>query len=265
MVTKEEVYKNLVTINKETGQGLSGLVKVMGEDKHLYSKYLGDLIKEGLVKACHTGGSIGHEESNIFYMPTKGYNVWEDDGDDGNYSRHKGRYLTFVRLYLGAIDKISDSPIHPSLTDLLQSPEIMKEYSEWLTRNGEALKEMISMSDSIPSSGSTTTRGRKKGSIFSEVEIAWVKSRGWYEDNLSVEECLKKSIGYIEEGIDKKIKKGIIELMPLLKQNREKYQDKILEYEKDLEEIDSHMEIRLKVNDFLSKQKGKDKIQSVIK
>ena len=265
MVTKEEVYKKLVIINKETGQGLSGIVKVMGEDKHLYSKHLEDLIKEGLVKACHTGGSIGHEESNIFYMPTKGYNVWEDDGDDGNYSRHKGRYLTFVRLYLGAIDKISDSPIQPSLTDLLQSPEIMKEYSEWLTRNSEALKEMLSMPDSIPSSGSTSTKGRKKASIFTEAEIEWVKSRTWYKDNLTVKESLKKSIEAIEEGIDEQIKKNIIQLLPLLKQNREKYQDKILEYEKELGEIDSHMGIRLKVNDFLSKQKGKDRIQSVIK
>lgn len=61
MITKSEVYKSLIRIQKESGQGLSGIVKIKSLE---YTKHLDTLIQEGLVKACHTGGSIGHPESN---------------------------------------------------------------------------------------------------------------------------------------------------------------------------------------------------------
>ena len=264
MITREEVYKNLVTITKETGQGLSGMVKLMGENKMEYSKHLDDLVKEGLVKACHTGGSLGHEESNIFYMPSKGYNVWEDEGVDGYYSRHKGRYLTFVRLYLGIVDKNPASPIDPSLTFLLQNPDVMKEYSEWLGRNSEALKEMTEMSAQLPKS-KKTKKSASTNSLFSEEEILWIKGREWYKENQPAGVCLKRSIEYIEEGTDKEIVKTIKELMPLLKMNPEKYRDKIEEYEKDLLSVDIEMGYRLRFNEFISTQDKNKKIQSLIK
>lgn len=264
MITKEEVYKNLVHITKETGQGLSGIVKVMREHNSLYSKHLDDLVKEGLVKSCHTGGSLGHEESNIFYMPSNGYNVWEDEGVDGYYSHHKGRYLTFVRLYLGIVDKNPDSPIDPSLTSLLQNPEVMKEYSEWLDRNSEALKEMIGLSDSLPKS-KKTKKSPTTNSLFSEEEISWIKKKSWYEENQPAGVCLKRSLEYIEEGTDKEIVKSIKQIMPLLKMNPEKYRDKIEEYEKDLLSVDIEMGYRLKFNDFISTQDKNKKIQSLIK
>src|ERR1035437_7876038 len=102
-MTKQEFYKEVISVQKKTGQGLSGIVKVMGTDSGKFTQYLDEFIEEGLIKACDTGGSLRHPESNIFYMPSKGYNVWEDDGTDDEYQRHKGRYLTFVRLYLGAL------------------------------------------------------------------------------------------------------------------------------------------------------------------
>lgn len=83
-MTKEEFYKSAIELHKKCGQGISGIVKLGTEPR--IARYLDELIEEGLMKACDTGGSIGHPESNIFYMPTKGYNVWEDEGTDGQYS-----------------------------------------------------------------------------------------------------------------------------------------------------------------------------------
>ncbi len=40
MIKKSEVYKNLINIQKESGQGLSGIVKV-ADNSNLYSKYIG--------------------------------------------------------------------------------------------------------------------------------------------------------------------------------------------------------------------------------
>jgi len=35
MITKSEVYAGLIKIQKSSGQGLSGIVTVMGENAHL--------------------------------------------------------------------------------------------------------------------------------------------------------------------------------------------------------------------------------------
>ncbi len=83
-MTKAEVYSGLIDIQKKTGQGLSGIVTVMGETAHLFRKYLDELIEEGLVECYDSGGSLGHPESNRWYMPTKGYNVWKDGIENEN-------------------------------------------------------------------------------------------------------------------------------------------------------------------------------------
>lgn len=154
-MTKQEVYKAVIDIQKETGQGLSGIVKISNSS---FGEYLDELIEEGLVKACDTGGSLGHPESNIFYMPTKGYNLWEDEGTDGQYNRHKGRYLKNVRLYLGVIgdesvdmgnenDTRNRKFLNPSAQDLIQNADFMVQYGEWLKRNEKALEEMKNLDD----------------------------------------------------------------------------------------------------------------------
>ena len=159
-MTKQEFYKNFIKVQKETGQGLSGIVKVMGTDTVKFTQYLDELIKEGLVKACDTGNSIGHPETNIFYMPTKGYNVWEDEGIDGEYQRYKGRYLRYVRYYLGALpteapqdanldenNKRNRKILNPTMDELSENKEFMKDYNEWLERNKSALEEMENLED----------------------------------------------------------------------------------------------------------------------
>lgn len=254
-MTKSEFYSNLIKIQKQTGQGLSGIVKIKSTE---YAQYLDELIMEGLVKACHTGGSIGHEESNIFYVPTSGYNVWEDDGVDGvdgEWGRHKGRYLNFLRLYLGINE---ESPINPKSMDYLQNPEVMKEYSDWLTRNNKELKEMLDLDDFYKEVSVTLT----------PVEINWLKSRGWYIENEIVGKCLKASIDFINRGDYKKaisINKSLIDLYRQSERsNPGKYKDKLKEAEEEIENVEVHMTYRKRINSWLKDQDQKVKIKSII-
>jgi len=200
-MTKTEVYETVVDITKKTGQGLSGIVKVMGEHADSISHYLDELIEEGYVIACDTGGSIGHPESNIFYMPTKGYNVWTDEGPDlaqFEYSRHKGRYLTNVRFYLGAMDIEEDYDgldeddknlkrhLNPSMLFLAKQTEFMKQYAEWLERNEESLQEMLNLE--------VIEFGNEP---LDETTVELLTSRGWYTDNNTVGEAKSKNIDRI--------------------------------------------------------------------
>lgn len=137
--TKESIYNELLNVHKQTGQGLSGIVRVMGPNSTTIGELLDELISEGKVKCCETGGSLGHPESNRFYIPTIGYNVWEDEGTDGQYSRHKGRYLHHVRKYLGIKE---ESGIF-NMNEYFNSENGQKDYNEWLERNKEQLDVMI--------------------------------------------------------------------------------------------------------------------------
>jgi hypothetical protein len=149
---KQEFYKKFIQSQTQSGQGLSGIVKMMGSESGNFAKWLDEFIKEGLAIACDTGGSMGHPESNIFYMPTKGYNVWTDDGTDGQYSRHKGRYLTNVRYFLKTFTK-SPNVEHDAKLDendlrmrQFMNPT-MDEYNEWFKINEKALNEMLNLEE----------------------------------------------------------------------------------------------------------------------
>lgn len=192
-MTKSEFYKSLIEIQKQTGQGLSGIVRIKSAE---VGEYLDELIEEGLVKCCNTGGSLGHPETNNFYIPTKGYNVWEDDGVDGEYQRHKGRYLHFVRFYLG-IYKQEDTPLpkknsdeynnrmlfDPTMFDMLRNPEVMEEYSKWLKRNHKQLEIMLNLDDVyLP---------KDLKFEFTKEEMEWIKTKTWFEENKSIEASIK--------------------------------------------------------------------------
>ena len=252
MITKSEVYKNLINIQKESGQGLSGIVKV-ADTSNLYSKYLDELIQEGLVKACHTGGSLGHYESNVFYMPTSGYNVWEDDGTDGSYSRHKGRYLQFVRLYLGLVDMESGGLLEPGLLTYLQDPDIMKNYSEWLSRNSEQLKIMTNLSNVYPGEDSE---------YLSSTHIEWIKGKDWYKNNKTISECLSDSKDRLSK--DNEIYKISKELISLYKTNLAKYGTEFKNEEINIIELKKDMDFRSYINVWLQSQEQNHKIQSIL-
>ena len=235
-MNKQELYKSLIEIHKKGGKGLSGIVKI---DSYENEQSMDELIADGLVKACDTGGSIGHPESNIFYMPTVGYNVWEDQGVDGKYnSRFNGRYLYFVRLYLNDLDAVTNSSMGITYADLVQNPSTMKDYSDWLTRNDAALKEMLNLSEYIP---------------FTEVslssdDIAWIKEKKWYTNNEKISECLKQSKQALIDNVD--ISRNIVNLYNKLIDIDEDT-EKVKGYKKEIEKINNESNIRKYINKWL--------------
>ncbi len=258
MDSKEEFYKSFIDIQKQGGQGLSGIVRITGASANI-NRWLDELIDEGLVKACDTGGSLGHPESNIFYMPTKGYNVWEDEDPD-NYSRHKGRYLHFVRFYLGAMkaehdDTLSDKDaqlkraINPAFYDCVRNVEFIKEYAKWLAKNEKALEVMMNLDDFYVAPNIT----------FTEEEAGWIKSRSWYTDNKSITQCLKQSINGENDDMEAlSLNKQLINICKKLEDKK----SELKQAEDEVADLTRNMTTRKKINRWLETQDKKAMIQS---
>jgi len=256
-MTKSGFYKSIIDIQKKTGQGLSGIVKVMGTDSSKFSRYLDEFIEEGFIKACHTGGSIGHPESNIFYIPTKGYNVWEDHYPD-NYSRHNGRYLTYVRFYLGALGDSDNNDnmrkaLNPTMKECWQNVTFMEEYVKWLRRNEKALEEMITLDDFYSESEIE----------FSPDEVRWVKSKSWYEENKTIGKCYSESRSSNRENEIISISRKLIELYK--SSGDDKYKSNLKKAEGDIIEAEKDINTRRKLHDWFEKQDTKSKIQDCFK
>lgn len=245
-MTKSEFYQKFISIQKETGQGLSGIVKIQSNE---CANYLNELIEEGLAISCDTGGSIGHPESNIFYLPTKGYNVWNDEN---------GRYLTFVRIYLGIVSLEYLGPLEPGLKNYLQNPEFMKQYSDWLSKNEQSLRVMQNLDE--------TYYGVNNGLQFnsdglSNGDIEWITSRKWYTDNNTILKCLNDSINSLNLQ-EEEIK--VSEKLILLYKTDKKYSKEMDELSSVMKDVKKQILIRKRVNDWLSSQNKRKKIQSLL-
>jgi hypothetical protein len=143
--TKEEFYKDFIGMQKLSGQGSSGIIKVQGGP--VICEYIDEFIKEGLAVMMDTGGSLGHPESNRFYLPSKGYNVWQEENTLAS--------LECVRYYLAKLE----NPNKPYKGDPFlgindesfeQGGYLSEFYTEWLKRNKESLDEMMNLSDVYP-------------------------------------------------------------------------------------------------------------------
>lgn len=257
-MTKTEVYSGLIDIQRKTGQGLSGIVTVMGETAHLFRKYLDELIEEGLVECYDSGGSLGHPESNRWYMPTKGYNVWKDGIENENSDT---AYLTYVRFYLGQID-LDEEPedredlakwLNPSAQILIQNPDFIKGYSKWLKRNLEELEIMKNL-DSFYDEPTIE---------FSEEEKEWIRTRGWYENNESVSNCLNKSLSAVDG--DKERLKLTKELISLYRKSDDvKYKKDLEDAEKEVSDYDKVFLRRKRLNKWLETLDKNKSIQECI-
>lgn len=244
MDTKEEFYKSFIEVQLKCGQGLSGIVRVMGGAN--IDRWTDELIEEGLMKACDTGGSIGHPESNIFYMPTKGYNVWEDE-DPKEYSRHKGRYLSCVRYYLDCLEEGEKERY-------TRDVDFMKEYAKWLERNEKALDIMLKL-DTFYASPVIS---------FSKEEIKWIKTKEWYEKDLTIAQCIKQ----VAEGMANDVESISINerLIVLYKElNDSETPRKVTDSEKDIIETEKNIITRKKLNNWFESQNKKEKIQTCFK
>lgn len=135
MNSKSELYTAIIEMQQGSGQGMSGLVPAYMPNADIWME---ELIQEGLVKEIHDGGSMGHPMSNKWYLPTEGYCVWEEE--------NKMLALSFVRFYLGLIEKEAESIVENSISDFTQNPEVLEKYLEWLNKNKSELEIMMNLS-----------------------------------------------------------------------------------------------------------------------
>jgi hypothetical protein len=250
-VTKAIVYKWLIDFQKKSGQGLSGIVK-LGRAPEV-GQHLDDLIEEGLVVCVDTGGSLGHPESNRFYMPSKGYNVWKDGIENGE-GYHD--FLNNVRLFLGCLEEDEDRTdiqkwINPTTRMLIQNVDFMKSYSKWLKRNREELEVMLNLDDFY----------NEPNIEFTEEESEFIKSRSFYKKNMTIYKCLEDNTEAIELNKEKiSINKKIINLCHRSKNDKEEtINDSLVDITKSENEIN----IRKKIGKWLESQDKTKNIQDL--
>lgn len=249
-VTKATVYKWIIDTQKKTGQGLSGIVK-LGRFPEV-SGYLDELIEEGLVECMDIGGSLGHPESNRFYLPTKGYNVWKDGNENGD---EFGSFLNNVRLFLGSLEEDETRTdiqkwINPTTRMLVQNVDFMESYSKWLKRNFEDLKLMINLDD-----------------FYSEADIEFIpeeekfiKSRLFYKKNKTIDKCSIDNNEAIELNKEKiSLNKKIVNLCRRSDSKKETV-DKALS---DIESAEKEINIRKKISKWLGTQDSTKNIQDL--
>lgn len=244
-MTKAEVYRSVIEMHKKTGQGVSGIVTI---NNHKVKEALNELIEEGLVKACNTGGSIGHPESNIFYISTKGYNVWEDHE---SYEKYSSKNLSFVRFYLGLLNNEKTNDIEVTNAMITQNLEVITDYREWLNRNNEALETMKNL-DSIYCESIPT---------LSESEINEIKKCSYYKNNNKIIDCLQEPLKFIE--ISNKQIQLHKELIALYKTS-DKYQKDLKDSETEIKELNDLIFIHKRINKWLMAQNQNIKIQKLI-
>ena len=250
MGSKSEIYKSIIDIQKQSGQGLSGIVKIKSSE---YAQYLDEFIQEGLIEACHTGGSIGHPETNIFF-----HYFWI-------LNKIKDRRIKFPIFFLihqsqvkSDKTKISSFVSIVLTIDTIIFPNIISrcwhiEYTEWLTRNDSSLKEMLNLNDFY----------EEKEVIFTTEEIEWIKERGWYRDNKPVDNCLKQSLSYIKTNAEFiSLSKRLISLYQT---DVNRYSKELTKAQKDLDDLGLHSFYRKRLNSWLESQDQTVLIQSLIK
>lgn len=241
-MTKSEFYKKCIDVHIECGQGIAGIVMM----QEPYRQYMNEFIEEKLFICCETGGSLGHPESNRFYMPTKGYNVFLDDIDYGtgelSLSRFKGGSLMFVRIYL---DCNFDNP-EQKIT-CLRDPSFMKKYANWLEKNKAELDVMLQLDNFY----------EEKDIVLSDEILNYLHNTKMYTKNTNVEK-------FIDE-IDKYLNK-LHQQIPIYHQLLKLYDDKkdISRCQKELAETEQEILYIRKIKLFADKQDKKVLIQSII-
>ena len=136
---KAELYSKIVTINSQTGQGLSGLFFSKIKDG---KEIVQELVDEGLVEIYYMSNSFGSEEANTWVFPSKGYCIWRE--------REPFDVISYVRFYLNILEE--NSRIEPSDDQFRIDPDLIKKYSIWLKSNQEELIVMKNLDPMYPNS-----------------------------------------------------------------------------------------------------------------
>lgn len=222
-MTKRELYENAVSIQKKSGQGLSGIVGRMNSD---IQDLLDELVEEGHLRVIHQSYSYLPDDS--WYFPTKGYCVFDPNEEEK-------RALSFVRMFLGKTEEIF---VNLPYTDFIQNPDFMKAYSDWLTKNKEQLDIMINLDETYPG----------EDVLFSNEEIEDIKSKEWFEQNKSVKECLSESKSKLKDFEEMITLNERIVSLYKQKGNSEK---EIVECETSIEDTKKQIKFRKRLHNYL--------------
>lgn len=237
-MTKTEFHNNIIDITRKLGQGLSGIViHYMPE----MQQYADELIEEGKIRKHEK--NFSHLPVDTWYMPTNCYDVWQDELENNNNSA-----LFFVRLYLGQ----EDLGLKYTPKEAVRSVDFMERYAQWLKLNEKQLEAMVN----LVSVEETET-------VLYEKDIEFLKERSWYKNNLSIKDCLEKSLSFsFDEEIG--LRKKLLALYKSDEDSCKTYSTEIAETEEWFESIPVANRMRSRINNWLSKQDSKVKIQSII-
>jgi hypothetical protein len=225
-LNKSKVFEWVAKSHKETGQGLSAVVRCSRMGRTV--SYLLDALEEegAIVKLKMMNSSLGHPESQYTYFVTGQYNIIDDAVGRGEDAMS---YLNYVRMYLGCLDedesrKDTAKWVNPTTRMLIQNEEFMNGYAEWLNRNAIALRDMKDMS----------TLYTGKDFIFSEEESEWIKEWKFYKNNQTVKTAIEKVKDLQSNNIQKD---GLIKELISLHRKRGNDEDlkEIEKYEKEQE------------------------------
>ncbi len=219
-MTKRELYESIITIQKKSGQGLSGIVGMTSKE---IQYLLDELVEEGSIKVINQ--VYNYLPDDCWYFPNTGYCVFEDLDK---------RALGFVRMFLGNTEEIF---LNLPYSTFIQDPDYMKAYSDWLIKNKEQLDIMINLDEEY----------KGEDILFSDEEIEYIKLREWFIDNKTVKECLKESrnrLYELEEIINLNIR-----IINLYKQKGDSEKD-IMETEQSNEDKNKQIKFRKRLHNY---------------
>lgn len=255
-MTKIEVYNLVIDFQRKHAIGLPGLV-VLGNNGQAIKLHLQSLIEEGHIIKYDYGSStssIGAPEASMFYITTKGYNVWSDNIIDGFCTP-----LNCVRLYLDIHEhvekglKSSENKLNPGYLDCIRNVEFMNGYTKWLKKNEDSLKELLSLKP--------VEFLELSEIILTKEEIDFLVARSWYKKNKTVMESLKLSHNHLQD--EEALLNIIIKLQKLYENHpNDKY---ALDLKKNSDRINSlskEVDIRKKLHNIMETCTKEESIQS---
>jgi hypothetical protein len=234
--TKEQLLNDLINVTKSSGQGIPQFVI----DRGGWQDIADELIDEGYV-TVHKHKE--HDPALIWYCYNKVYNVEKDTyGFNGSML-----YYSFMRHYL-RIDEDESKGVLPSNSEVVQAN--MDKYKEWLIENLEGLEAIKNLEEVTI------------GTELLDEQKEYLKSRGWYKDNLTIKESLEKLIDRTQ--IIEELSHNTEKMIKLMGEHS-KYDTEKKKYIKELEEYKFQLKARKKLYSIMDGEDSNIKVKEVFK
>ncbi len=244
-MNKIEFYNKLVDMYRSTGQGIA----TMFTDRIIDRSYINELVDDGLCKIVHQGFSYLPDED---WVCLTGVYCVENDTVNKDTSA-----LTFLRIYksidppvdLGGLGKVT-------LAEAIKNPDFMTPYAVWLEKN----KVELEKGDKIVYLDETLFDNAE----LSDETIKYLKTRGWYTDNLIVSKCIERMKSGDKDNIRKMEILNELIMLQSTPSVREKYKESLEENIKEREDLKNDEKYRNRIRVWLNNKDGNKKIQDLV-